>query len=278
MANYPVDPAALAPFLPAGTEPDFHEGRTFISMVGFRFLQTRLLGGRVAVPCHRDFDEVNLRFYVRRRDPASGEWRRGVVFVKEIVPRLAIAAVARLRYRERYIAAPMHSQIDAESTEFSWRIRGVWNRLEARLTVAAEPSPWQESAPGSEEEFISEHYWGYSDRAARGRRTLEYAVEHPRWRVRAVRDFHAELPSAEILYGPEFCPGAPVAAAEFRLHRRRLRGESVWRRADHRRLTGRPAGRGRAGSADGGALPAYHLLKLCCVLRPAREKAARAPD
>ena len=124
--------------------------------------------------------------------------RRGVVFIKEIVPRLAIAAVARLRYRERYIAAPMRSRIDDDAVEFSWRIRGAWNCLRADLSPDA---PWQESAPGSEEEFISEHYWGYSDRAAGGRRTLEYAVEHPRWQVRAVRNFRAELPGAETLYG-----------------------------------------------------------------------------
>ena len=197
MANYPVEPESLAGFLPAGTELDFHHGRTFVSLVGFRFLQTRLLGGRIAVPWHRDFDEVNLRFYVRRLDPASGEQRRGVVFIKEIVPRLAIAAVARLRYRERYISAPMRSQISENAVEFSWRIGGEWNRLRAQL--AAEP--WAESAPGSEEEFISEHYWGYSDRAAGGRRTLEYAVEHPRWRVRTVREFEAGLPGAEALYG-----------------------------------------------------------------------------
>lgn len=200
MVNFVVEPALLAAFLPAGTELDFHDGRTLISLVGFRFLQTRLLGGRLAVPWHRDFDEVNLRFYVRRHDPVTGETRRGVVFIKEIVPRLAIAAVARLRYRERYIAAPMRSQISDDVVDFAWRIRGVWNRLRAELTPE---SPWQESAPGSEEEFISEHYWGYSDRAARGRRTLEYAVEHPRWRVRAVRNFQAELPGAEILYGAE---------------------------------------------------------------------------
>ncbi len=200
MANFVVEPALLAEFLPAGTELDFHAGRTFVSLVGFRFLQTRLLGGRIAVPWHRDFDEVNLRFYVRRLDPVSGEMRRGVVFIKEIVPRLAIAAVARLRYRERYIAAPMRSQIGDDTVEFAWRIRGDWNRVRGNLTPGL---PWQESAPGSEEEFISEHYWGYSDRAARGRRTLEYAVEHPRWRVRAVRDFQAELPGAETLYGPD---------------------------------------------------------------------------
>lgn len=37
-------------------------------------------------------ERAQLRFYVRRR--VDGEWRRGVMFIKEIVPRRAIAAAA----------------------------------------------------------------------------------------------------------------------------------------------------------------------------------------
>src|SRR5690606_40211851 len=91
MLNYDVDPAVLRPLVPHGVELDTWEGRYLVSVVGFQFLDTRLLG--VPVPFHRDFDEINLRFYVRRR--ADDGWRRGVVFVKEIVPRRALAAVAR---------------------------------------------------------------------------------------------------------------------------------------------------------------------------------------
>src|SRR4051794_25256625 len=90
MLPFPLHPAALTPLVPAGTELDFRDGRTFLSLVGFRFLKTRVRG--VPVPGHVDFDEVNLRFYVRCKT-ADG-WRRGVTFVKEIVPRRAIALVA----------------------------------------------------------------------------------------------------------------------------------------------------------------------------------------
>ena len=103
MLNYEVDPAILASRVPANTELEGWRGKTYVSVVGFLFRDTRIRG--IAVPFHRNFEEVNLRFYVRRK--AQDEWRRGVVFVKEIVPRRAIALVARLLYRENYQAMPM---------------------------------------------------------------------------------------------------------------------------------------------------------------------------
>ena len=205
MLNYPVDPEVVAPFVPAGTEIDFFEGRTFVSMVGFLFLDTRVLG--LAIPYHRDFEEVNLRFYVRRLGPEG--WRRGVVFVKEIVPRFAIAATARLLYGEKYVSLPMRHSITGDPTRggmfvtYGWQRRGRWNGLGGVLAGAA-----KDSAPGSEEEFITEHYWGYS--SLRGGGTVEYRVEHPRWKV-----WSLERPVLDCdvvaFYGERFA--APLAGA-----------------------------------------------------------------
>ena len=100
--NYTVDPRLLAPFVPLGTEIDFENGETFLSVVGFLFLDTRLLG--LPIPLYRDFEEVNLRFYVRRK--SADTWRRGVVFIRELVPRRAIALIARACYGENYLAGP----------------------------------------------------------------------------------------------------------------------------------------------------------------------------
>lgn len=204
MLNYVVPPEALAPFVPAGTELDTWEGKTFASVVGFLFLDTRVLG--VAIPGHRNFEEVNLRFYVKRK--AEEGWRRGVVFVKEIVPRAAIAGVARLLYGEKYVAMPMRHSITGDPTRggmyvmYGWRFRGRWNGIGA--VVGGSP---KEAAPGSEEEFITEHYWGYSSR--RGGGATEYRVDHPRWRVwpllRPVLDC-----DVAALYGSRFA--APLAA------------------------------------------------------------------
>lgn len=213
MASYAVPPELLLPLVPPGTELDFTgDGRTFVSLVGFRFLNTRLLGGRVRVPWHADFPEVNLRFYVRRRDPGSpaGDdgWRRGTVFIREIVPLPAVVLVARVCYGERYLARPMRDELDGgddarrpDRLAFRWRAAGAWNALRAACAPA---EGWRDLGPGSLEEWIAEHYFGY---AARRRfwqsrtTTTEYGVEHPRWRVRPVERCTVDLPAGESLYG-----------------------------------------------------------------------------
>jgi uncharacterized protein YqjF (DUF2071 family) len=108
MLNYSVAPDVLEPFVPKGTVLDTFQGTAYVSMVGFLFLNTRVRG--LSIPWHRDFEEVNLRFYVRRQ--AEEGWRRGVVFIKEIVPRLAIAAVARVFYNENYVALSMRHKLE----------------------------------------------------------------------------------------------------------------------------------------------------------------------
>jgi len=156
--SFEIDPKVLSPLVPAGTELDDWQGRTFVSIVGFRFLDTRVFG--VAVPFHCNFEEVNLRFYVRRM--ASDGLRRGVVFVKEIVPRIAIALTARAFYGENYVAVPMLHRIEGktgdargpQTVSYSWLFRGRENRIELSTHGNA-----REVAEGSDAEFITEHYW-----------------------------------------------------------------------------------------------------------------------
>ena len=198
MLNYEMEPAALRPYVPAGTELDPWNGRTLISLVGFLFLNTRVLG--VRLPMYQDFEEVNLRFYVRRKTPDG--WRRGVVFIKEMVPRWFIAKVARTFYQENYIALPMQHilEINAEDNRvyvtYSWRFKERWNGLQMR--AAGPPQPL---TPGSQEEFITEHYWGYT--AWRNGESREYQVEHPRWRVWRPTECAVDCDAAQLC-GPAF--------------------------------------------------------------------------
>jgi uncharacterized protein YqjF (DUF2071 family) len=192
MANYEIDPAVLLPHVPDGTEIDFWHGRTYVSLVGFLFLDTKVKG--VSIPFHRDFEEVNLRFYVRRR--VGDDCRRGVVFIKEIVPRHAIAAVARALYNERYVALPMRHVTEEDKVGYYWRYRDSWNELSVSRT--GEPAP---ASPGSHEEFLTEHYWGYSHQRNGG--CLEYRVEHVPWRIWQVERTTVQCSTAE-LYGREF--------------------------------------------------------------------------
>ncbi len=198
--NYRVEPSALADLVPRGTELDQWEGRTYLSLVGFRFLDTRVLG--LPIPFHRDFEEVNLRLYVRRRSADGG--RRGVVFVKEIVPRAAVALVARAFYHENYVALPMSHEIARaagepgriDSVSYSWTFAGRPHRIFVSTGCAPRPL-----TAGSEEEFIAEHYWGYTRR--RDGATSEYQVTHPPWRVAPARDARLEG-DMDAIYGERF--------------------------------------------------------------------------
>ncbi len=192
MANYEVDPALLAGRVPAGTKLDLQDGRCFVSLVGFMFLDTRVM--EFLVPFHVNFEEVNLRFYVVRE--TADEVRRGVVFVKEIVPRQAIATIARRLYGEPYEKWRMSHFRDALEVRYTWEKNGCRNEIAVEsgrsLGVPAE---------GSHEEFIIEHYWGYTKRGAE--RTDEYKVEHPKWEL-----FEAGDPLIDVdfgcTYGEEF--------------------------------------------------------------------------
>ena len=197
MLNYEVDPEILRRYVPVGVELDAFAGRTFVSLVGFQFLRTKLCGF-LAVPFHSNFDEVNLRFYVRRRE--GGEVRRGVVFVRELVPRMAIARFARLMYSEKYDSCPMWHRIarnaDGLAAEYSWTWRGGQFRLRAQASGA--PSP---VAEGTLESFITEHYWGYSAKSVD--QSIEYRVSHDPWRVWAIKDTGFEG-DGRALYGSGF--------------------------------------------------------------------------
>jgi len=175
MLNYTVDPRLLAPLVPSGTEIDFENGETFLSVVGFLFLDTRLLG--LPNPLHRDFEEVNLRFYVKRK--SADTWRRGVVFIRELVPRHAIALIARACYGENYLAVPMTHEIEHVDSDvkvvFSWGGGGKGESPE--VSRSAQP----QSVPGGvHAEFISAHYCDYASlRSGCG----EYRVAHPRGKI-----------------------------------------------------------------------------------------------
>jgi uncharacterized protein len=177
MLNYEVDPASLQAFVPTGTELDAFRGKTYVSVVGFRFCRAKFLGG-IPIPFHSDFEEINLRFYVRRK--VANEIRRGVVFIAEIVPKLAIAKTARWVYGENYVRRPMsHTFSNAgpgKMVGYGWKGGAGWCTLRAQ--IEKEPSLPLE---GSVQQFITEHYWGYSNQTGGG--SLEYHVAHVPWRV-----------------------------------------------------------------------------------------------
>jgi uncharacterized protein YqjF (DUF2071 family) len=197
MAQYTVSPATLAPWLPSGTTLDLYHDRCYVSLIGFLFDRVRIKG--IPVPFHTRFEEVNLRFYVRRTE-ADGSFKRGVVFIRELVPRFAISLIANKLYEEPYATVPMRRSImhtaDSLQVDYGWKYRKKWH------TIAAEASPTpQPILPGSEEDFITEHYWGYTKRT-RGA-TSQYGVKHPHWLTYPIRRYKIDADFA-ALYGPSF--------------------------------------------------------------------------
>ncbi|MBE2255789.1 MAG: DUF2071 domain-containing protein [Ignavibacteria bacterium] len=198
IANYTVPPELLLPFLPHKTEPDLYENNCFVSLVGFMFKNTKVLG--LSFPFHKNFDEFNLRFYVKYKD--NGTIKRGVTFIKEIVPRGIITFIANSLYRENYITLPLKNNFTVSKTELNieyfWKMNDSKNFVKA--TAENIPLPLKEN---SFEEFITEHFWGYAKWS--DSETLEYQVEHPRWNIFNVKKFESQL-NIESLYGKSFLP------------------------------------------------------------------------
>lgn len=195
MANYEVDPAIFQKYLPYKTELDLWQDRCYASLVGFLFTNVSVLG--VRIPFHTTFEEVNLRFYVRYND--NGTWKRGVVFIKEIVPRLAITLVANTLYKEHYETMPMrhHWQNEGNTLNVSYE----WNKVRWHSMLIKAQSQAIPIEIGSEEEFITEHYWGYT--MLSDHKTSEYGVEHPRWNVYPMIDYAINADFG-LIYGNDF--------------------------------------------------------------------------
>ena len=199
MFNYEVDAAILKPHLPPYTEIDFYSGKAIVSVVGFLFNNTKVMG--IKWPGFINFEEVNLRYYIKYFD--GKEWRRGVGFISEIVPQFLVGGIANLFYNEHYSTAKMNHTINFDNNElqvnYNWKKKNQhWNSM----WVKANPV-LQDIAPGSEEEFIFEHYYGYNK--LNNHTTIEYSLQHPRWQVYPVTEYKLSC-DVEKLYGAAFVP------------------------------------------------------------------------
>ena len=196
MANYAIEDACLLPYLPKGVELDYFEGKSYISLVGFLFKDSCIFN--MPIPSMGTFEEVNLRFYVRRK--VRNDWRRGVVFVNETVPNKMVAWVANKLYKEHYTAVPTrHAWIETnhkKKIEYQWKVQSAWNRMEVEASTSK-----RKMIKGSVEEFIFEHYYGYTK--VNDTHSLEYKIRHPSWEVHDVYDHQIECDFAAF-YGPDF--------------------------------------------------------------------------
>jgi uncharacterized protein len=196
MANYTVNPEVLKPYLPNGVELDIYKHKTYVSLVGFMFKKTSLF--HIPIPFLGTFEEINLRFYVKRME--GNTIKRGVVFINETVPFKIVAWLANKLYKEHYTAIPTKNVIDTtgitKNIQYNWKINKKWNRISVSTAKEKEEMPF-----GSLDEFIFEHYYGYTK--IDNDTTEEYKVNHPRWLVNKVIDYsiHCDFKS---MYGDDF--------------------------------------------------------------------------
>jgi uncharacterized protein YqjF (DUF2071 family) len=196
IANYLIDPKILSKYIPVGTEIDLYDSKCFVSLVGFMFINTKMLG--IKIPFHTTFEEVNLRFYVKRFE--NNEWKRGVVFIKEIVPKPALTFVANTVYGEHYETLKMKHKWEENDTnrtvEYQWRKNKIWQSFNIVADVNA-----SDITENSETEFITEHYWGYAKVSKTV--TNEYEVTHPKWQQYKVNSYDIKVDFG-LVYGNDF--------------------------------------------------------------------------
>ena len=195
MANYVIEPALLYPLVPRGTTLDVWENECYISLVGFMFDKSKLNG--IPIPFHQSFEEVNLRFYVNRTE--GDLIKRGVVFIREFVPKAAVTLVANGLFHEHYETVPMKHMWDIQQNQqhiqYRWK-KNKWHSIQIITDLKSEPL-----TPGSKEDFFTEHYWGYTQ--LNDETTLEYFVDHQPWEIYPTTSFSIEV-DFEMCYGSTF--------------------------------------------------------------------------
>jgi uncharacterized protein YqjF (DUF2071 family) len=195
MANYAIDPLLLQPYLPNGVELDFYQNKTYVSLVGFMFKNTSLFG--IPIPFFGSFEEINLRFYVRKVD--GRKIKKGVVFINETVPYKIVALLANKLFKEHYISIPTKSSINIganKNIQYDWKSKGKWNSI----SVYSEAKKYKIEA-STIEEFIFERYFGFTK--LNESLTQEYQINHPNWMTNKI--IRAEVKcDFENMYGKPF--------------------------------------------------------------------------
>jgi uncharacterized protein YqjF (DUF2071 family) len=191
LVTYKVKPEVLGLFIPKGLEPDTINGDAFVSLVAFDFLDTKVKG--IKIPFHVNFPEINLRAYVKHGA------KRGVIFIREFVPRFFISLIANTVYNENYRSARMQSSIKKNGSIFlSHSMK--FNGKEYNIGLQAENKPYM-PAEGSTEHFFKEHEWGFGTN--RAGKPLTYRVEHPFWEIYPVLKFEHNFDFG-IIYGKKW--------------------------------------------------------------------------
>lgn len=192
VVNYEIDPIVLEKHVPKGTSLDFFDGKCFVSLVAFMFENNKLWGLIPTIP-HVNFEEANLRFYIKREEEI--ETKKAVAFIREVVPSGILAWTARTFYNEPYVKLPMKHSYQDNKISYTW---GNNDEYFLKATMSSDATNLEE---GSYPFYILEHYWGYTPQ--KDGSTFEYEVEHPPWEYYEVNNLEVSEALASF-YGEEF--------------------------------------------------------------------------
>ena len=168
--HWTVEPAVVAPFLPAGTGPDTLDGVTYVGLIGFRMVRLGPLRGP-AMPYVGTFCETNVRLY-----SVDSRGRRAVVFrsldAERLLPVLAARALLQLPYHWSRMS------LDRSGGVLRYTSRRRWpGPRTAASTITVRPGD-PITSPTPVEQFVTAR-WGLHTRA--WGRTVHLPNEHPQW-------------------------------------------------------------------------------------------------
>ena len=196
MANYEIDPKILEPFIPKGVELDLYNGKAYVSLVGFMFKKTKLFN--LPIPYFGTFEEINLRFYVLRKE--GNQIKRGVVFINETIPYPIVAWMANKLYKEHYTVVPTRHSItndlESKKVKFEWKLNNNWNSIYVEASNKSHSMKTE-----TLEKFIYEHYFGYTK--IDENKTEEYRLQHPSWKINSVLETKIDC-DFRAMYGESF--------------------------------------------------------------------------
>ena len=206
LLSYAVPDRLLLPRI-APFDLDYWDGQAYVSVVGFHFGKTRILGVPPGplLPNVANFAQWNLRTYVRRKVNEVGSSHAkqaagGIVFLKEFVPSPMVTGLVRTLYNENYVTAPLSLTLQSEGNTldvcYSLEVGGRKHTIAAKSVLA--PSKLK---AGSADEFFIERYWGSP--GAYGNKVISFQIAHAPWNTYDISSCDVDADFG-LLYGKDW--------------------------------------------------------------------------
>lgn len=195
-ANYIIDPKILEKYIPFGTILDLHQEKCYVSLVCFKYSNTQLFG--IKFPFYKNFEEINLRFYVKR-EISPGIWRKEAAFTQLFFPKRPLTFIANFIYKENYKTRPIKHTL--KKNEFhdvtTYYIKNKkWFHISVSYDRKLHPI-----VKTSSEYFFHGHLWGTAK--VNSKSSTSYKIEHPEWKTYSITNWEINVDFGS-LFGNDF--------------------------------------------------------------------------